>query len=123
MNSKTGSRIKQQRERRGWTQLELAEKVGMNNSVLSRIESNKRPVESEELKKFADVFNMSIDQLLGHVNGDLSNGAKAFKDAIDLSEDEAIKKIQDTFSYKGKQITVDQARMIYFLSLGVVKKD
>lgn len=121
--NRAGSKIKQLRERRGWTQLELADKVGMNNSVLSRIESNKRPVESEELKKFADVFNVSTDHLLGHTNGELSNGAKALTELVDLAEDEAIQKIQEVFSYKGQQITLDQARMIYYLSLGVVNKE
>lgn len=123
MHSKTGSRIKQLRERRGWTQLDLAVKVDMNNSVLSRIESNKRPVESEELKKFADVFNVSTDFLSGHTNGDLSQGAKLLKDVVELSDDEAIKKIKELFSYKGKEITEDQAKTIFYLSLGVVKKD
>lgn len=123
MDRTTGSRIKHLRERRGWTQLALSNKVGINNSVLSRIEDNKRPVSSEELKLFAAAFNVSTDYLSGYTPTDLSDGAKMLTDAIDLSEDQAIKKIQDMFTYKGQDITEDQARTIYYLSLGVVKKD
>lgn len=53
------------REKKDWSQVELARRVGMNNSVLSRIEANKRPVETEELKKFAEVFNVTTDFLSG----------------------------------------------------------
>ncbi|MFC4768694.1 helix-turn-helix domain-containing protein [Effusibacillus consociatus] len=60
-----GEKIKNLREARGWTQIYLAEKIGMNNSVLSRIEAGKRPVEDHEIKQFADVFEVSTDYLLG----------------------------------------------------------
>lgn len=123
MISKIGARIKQLRERRGWSQKELGERVRMNHSVLSRIESNKRPLESEELRKFAEVFEVTTDLIIGHSSTALSHGANEFKEIIDLSEDEAIHKIQEMFTYKGNDITEDQSRMIYYLSLGVVKKD
>lgn len=60
-----GERIRRLRERKGWTQLELAEIVKINNSVLSRIESGKRPVEDVLIVKFAEVFNVTTDYLLG----------------------------------------------------------
>lgn len=63
MGTTTGERIKKLRERRDWSQLELAKRVGINNSVLSRIEADKRPVETELLKKFAEIFNVSTDYL------------------------------------------------------------
>lgn len=87
MNIKTGSRIKQLRERKGWTQLDLALKVGMNNSVLSRIEANKRPVEAQELKKFADEFGVSTDYLLDKNNKSIVNeGLEGY-----LMDDQVIK--------------------------------
>lgn len=51
------------REKRGWTQTDIQKLIGINNSVLSRIESGKRPVESEELKKFAQLFDTNTDYL------------------------------------------------------------
>lgn len=64
----TGDRIRKQRERLGLTQLELATKVDINNSVLSRIEAGKRPVEDNELIRFADFFEVDADYLLGRTD-------------------------------------------------------
>lgn len=52
----------------GLTQLELSNKLDINNSVLSRIEAGKRPVEDNELIKFADFFEVDSDYLLGRTN-------------------------------------------------------
>ena len=59
------NRIVELRERRGLTQKELAESLKMNRSVLNRIENGTRPVRDDELKIFADYFNVSADYLLG----------------------------------------------------------
>ena len=53
------------RERCGLNQKELAERLSINRSVLNRIESGTRPVRDDELKIFADYFNVSADYLLG----------------------------------------------------------
>jgi transcriptional regulator with XRE-family HTH domain len=71
-----GDRIKSLREQRGWTQLELADKVGINNSVLSRIEGNKRPVEDDLVNKFADIFEVTADYLLGRTS--IASGGRAY---------------------------------------------
>lgn len=60
-----GSRIRRLREEKEWSQLELAKKVHINNSVLSRIESGKRPVEDELIIKLASLFNVTTDYILG----------------------------------------------------------
>lgn len=116
-----GARIKRLRLQRGWNQRKLATLVKMNNSVLSRIENSLRPVETEELKKFAEVFDVNIDYLSGYGKTGLSDDAQEFVDIIDLSEDQAINKIKEIFTYKGQDINEDQAKMIYYLALGVVK--
>lgn len=61
------SKIIELRERCGLNQKELAEKLSMNRSVLNRIENGTRPVRDDELKIFADYFNVSADYLLGRV--------------------------------------------------------
>jgi len=63
--SDVGDRIKKQRELLNLTQLELANKIGINNSVLSRIEAGKRPVEDNELVLFVNFFDVKSDYLLG----------------------------------------------------------
>ena len=61
------------RERLGLNQKELAENLNMNRSVLNRIESGTRPVRDDELKIFADYFNVSADYLLGRGTTKSSN--------------------------------------------------
>ncbi|ARD55583.1 helix-turn-helix domain-containing protein [Bacillus safensis] len=65
MKNKLGERIKQLREKNDWSLRELESRVNINYSVLSRIESGKRPVTDSELLKFADIFDVSIDYLVG----------------------------------------------------------
>ncbi|MDH6370584.1 transcriptional regulator with XRE-family HTH domain [Paenibacillus sp. PastF-3] len=64
----SGDRIRQLRETRNLSQIELANRIGINNSVLSRIESGRRPVADSEINSFADFFDVSGDYLLGRTN-------------------------------------------------------
>jgi transcriptional regulator with XRE-family HTH domain len=66
--SNIGDRIRELREQKGWSQRELSRRVGINYSVMSRIESGQRPVEDDEILKFADIFEVSTDYLLGRSN-------------------------------------------------------
>lgn len=61
-----GQRIKLLREKRNWSQIQLAEKLGIHNTVLSRIESGeKKSVDHHLISKAADVFEVTTDFLLG----------------------------------------------------------
>ncbi len=64
-----GWKIKNLREINRWSQLQLAKKMGLHNSVLSKIENDIRPVESELLGRFADMFEVSADYLIGRNTG------------------------------------------------------
>ncbi len=63
-----GSKLKTLREERDLSQIEVAEALNINNSVLSRIENSKRPVEDDLLSKFAQFYGVTSDYLLGLVN-------------------------------------------------------
>lgn len=65
MSDHIGSRIRHLREKKGWSQRELARRVNLNASVMNRIELGTRPVADHELVRFADVFEISSDYLLG----------------------------------------------------------
>lgn len=66
----SGSRIQQQRELRGWGQVELAAAIHVDHGVkleqsdISEIERRVRGVKDYELKAFASVFGVSADWLL-----------------------------------------------------------
>lgn len=57
-------RLKQLRLERNITQLRLAMDLNMSQNTISRYENEKREAGYNELIKFADYFNVSIDYLL-----------------------------------------------------------
>ncbi|MED0672126.1 helix-turn-helix transcriptional regulator [Aneurinibacillus aneurinilyticus] len=69
--SSIGERVKRLREKKGWTQRDFAKKLGISNSVLSRVENGeKKNVEDYLIKRLAETLDTSSDYLL-----DLSNNA------------------------------------------------
>jgi transcriptional regulator with XRE-family HTH domain len=60
-----GERIVMLREKKGWKQKELAEKVDINVSVMNRIEKGTRPLNDSEIIKIADALDVSTEYLLG----------------------------------------------------------
>lgn len=62
-------RITEIRKERGITQEDLADKLGINRSVLNRIEKGTRPVRDEELVRIADYFDVTTDYLFGRKIG------------------------------------------------------
>lgn len=67
-NMDLGKKIISLREKRGWTQRELANRVNLNVSVMNRIESNERPVKDSELLNLANILEVSTDYLLGRTD-------------------------------------------------------
>lgn len=57
--------IKFFRKREGWTQEELAKKVGVGKSAISMYEKGERMPNYEVEEALADVFNVSLDVLRG----------------------------------------------------------
>ena len=60
-----GLRLKQLRERKRLSQIELANILEVSNGSISKLERNERQPDYETLEKIADFFNTSIDYLLG----------------------------------------------------------
>lgn len=60
-----GKRLKQERERKGWSQLFVAEKLGITNTVLSNYERDYRDPDTGTLSKLADLYECDTDYLLG----------------------------------------------------------
>jgi Zn-dependent peptidase ImmA (M78 family)/transcriptional regulator with XRE-family HTH domain len=59
-----GERVADARRRRGWTQGELAARVGLTQTSVSRIETGVRAVSSLELAELAEVLGVSVLDLL-----------------------------------------------------------
>lgn len=53
------------RHREGWTQEELASKIGTNKSAISKMENGDRPISSRTAVRLAQVFNTALS-MFGH---------------------------------------------------------
>ena len=59
------SRLKNLREKRGYTQIYMQMKTGINQSDFSKIENGKRYYTFEQCKRIALALNTSMDYLAG----------------------------------------------------------
>jgi transcriptional regulator with XRE-family HTH domain len=59
-----GLRLKTLRQRRGWTQVEMAERLGIDRSYISDMETGKKNVCLPTLELLAQGFEMTISRLL-----------------------------------------------------------
>lgn len=58
-------RLRELRKRRGLTQVEVAEKLGIQQALLSTYERGQVRIHAVLVAAFADLFKVSADQLLG----------------------------------------------------------
>lgn len=66
--STLGEKIKDLRIKKGLTQPEMGKILNIGKSTISQYENNKNTPDAEMLKRIADLFNVSIDYLLGRDN-------------------------------------------------------
>lgn len=78
-----GSRLKDEREKRNWSQLHVAKKVGITNAVLSNYERDVRDPDTSTLKKLADLYEVTTDYLISGTKNIFVAGKE-----IDLSPQE-----------------------------------
>lgn len=61
-------RLKELRLKKGLTQKELAQKLNMQNTAISKYELNQRKPDTETLLEISKFFNVSVDYLLGRTD-------------------------------------------------------
>ena len=59
-----GKRLRVLREKRGWTQVEMAEKLGIDRAYISDMERGKKNVCLPTLEIIANGFGITISQVL-----------------------------------------------------------
>jgi len=107
----TGSRLAFLRDQRGLTQEELATSLGISRASLSHYEKNRREPDTETLSKIADLFQVSIDYLVGRTqqtNATLDPDVRKFADELELSDDQVLESFALTVD--GRKLTPEEAR-------------
>gem|GEM_PF-238967 len=77
-----GSRIAELRKAKGWSQADLAKALEASRDIVGKYERNDNAPSIEMASKIADVFEVSLDYLLGKEQ-------KAFRDKV------AVKRLED----------------------------
>jgi transcriptional regulator with XRE-family HTH domain len=73
-----GSRIKQSRERLGWSQNELARRSGVPQPLLSQLEAGQRDsMTTDNAKRLARALGVGVDYLIGTWEDDTPPGSAA----------------------------------------------
>ena len=75
MGENFNDNLRAARERKGMTQKELAENIGVAKSTYSLYESGNREPNVQTIKKIADILNVSADELLGIDDSPITIGA------------------------------------------------
>ncbi len=81
-------RLKSVREQRGMSQLDLAQKAGLQPTAISHFETGSRSPSFDNLRKLADALSVNTDYLLGRSEETALAGPKAdslFRDVEKLS--------------------------------------
>ncbi len=91
-----GKRLAEIRKSKRFKQTELAEMLNISQQVISNIERGVTAPDIEQLKKFADIYNISLDQLVGR---------KFFSDDTDEVERKIISYIKQ-MDDEGKELSL-----------------
>ncbi|WP_052749687.1 helix-turn-helix domain-containing protein [Heyndrickxia coagulans] len=89
--SEPGQIIKKLREQKNWSLREVEKRIGIDYSVISRIESGKRPLKDQEIKAFADLFGVTTAYILGEEKKEIDVAGE--KITLDKDEYEVFKEI------------------------------
>lgn len=96
LKNKFGKRIKELRKAMGYTQEELAERIGIEPTNLSKIENGLHFPQSEKLEKLARLFNIKIMELFNFEH--FQNKESLLKEIESFLESADIKQVE--FVYK-----------------------
>lgn len=125
-----GERLKEARKLKKYTQMEAASKLGITNGALSGYERNYRDPDTEMLKKLANLYEVSIEWLLGNntVNKELTNKderdiakrLEAFKEELEHSDGLAFN--GEPMSDEAKESLIESMELIFRHTQRINKK-
>lgn len=93
------NRLVQLRKKRGLTQQQIADEIGVNRGSYSNWEKGKREPSFENLIKLADILNTTTDFLLGKSNIDLGNDSKVYEEYKELLSQNKKEEIKERYDH------------------------
>lgn len=126
-----GEKIKLYRESKKMTQSEIAEVLGVKAATISKYEAGTLEPNIESLKKLADLFEVSIDELIKEDDFDISkiNILEVLREQKNMRlKGNLYHNTQITFAYntnhiEGSKLTEAQIRYIYETNTLLAEKD
>ncbi|MFM9328317.1 helix-turn-helix domain-containing protein [Paenibacillus mesotrionivorans] len=106
-----GDKIALLREKRGLTQEDLANKIGISRASLSHYEKNRREPDYTTMTKLADFFHVSVDYLLGRTSEPTQvtdMAVRDFSENLELSDEQLLEKF--SFTVDGRKLTPEESR-------------
>ena len=126
-----GEKIKKYREEKKLTQVEVAEVLGVKPATISKYEAGTLEPNIEALKKLAELFEVSVDELLKEDEFDVSKinvleilrEQKEMKLKGNLYHNTQIIFAYNTNHIEGSKLTEDQTRYIYETNTLLTEKE
>jgi transcriptional regulator with XRE-family HTH domain len=109
-----GERIARIRKERGFTQVELAARIGIIQTIISATESDERKLSAEMAVRFAQALDVSMDELLGPGRQPKRGRKPSRKILRRLEKIETLPRTQQTAVLK----TIDNALELHLLKTG-----
>ena len=126
-----GEKIKKYREEKKMTQVEVAEVLGVKPATISKYEAGTLEPNIESLKKLAELFGVSVDELLKEDEFDISkiNVLEVLREQKEMKlKGNLYHNTQIIFAYntnhiEGSKLTEDQTRYIYETNTLLTEKE
>ncbi len=126
-----GEKIKSYRESKNMTQNEIADILGVKSATVSKYESGTLEPNIESLRKLAEIFEISVDELIKEENFDVFkiNILEVLREQKNMNlKGNLYHNTQITFAYntnhiEGSKLTEDQTRYIYETNTLLAEKD
>ena len=126
-----GEKIKKYREEKKMTQMEVAEVLGVKPATISKYEAGALEPNIESLKKLAELFEVSVDELLKEDEFDVSkiNVLEVLREQKEMKlKGNLYHNTQIIFAYntnhiEGSKLTEDQTRYIYETNTLLTEKE
>ena len=126
-----GEKIKKYREEKKMTQVEVADVLGVKPATISKYEAGTLEPNIESLKKLAELFGVSVDELLKEDEFDISkiNMLEVLREQKEMKlKGNLYHNTQIIFAYntnhiEGSKLTEDQTRYIYETNTLLTEKE